>query len=104
MPQIETGIEGTITISPTHGGAIRVGEESSRPLANISFVVTKGAGAVSEFTTDGQGKFKVLLAPGHYTVARKGWQKGIGRYGPFEVDVATSQVTKVEWHCDSGMR
>ena len=104
MPTVETGIEGTITISPTHGGPIRVGEESSRPLANISFVVANDAGTVSEFTTDGQGKFKVSLASGHYTVARKGWQKGIGRYGPFEVDVATGQITKVEWRCDSGMR
>ena len=30
MPQAETGIEGTITISPTHGGPVRVGEEGSR--------------------------------------------------------------------------
>jgi hypothetical protein len=104
MPKAETGIEGTITISPTHGGRIRVGEQSSRPLANIGFVVTNDAGAISEFTTNGQGKFKVLLAPGRYMVARKGWQKGIGHYGPFEVDVATGQITKVEWHCDSGMR
>jgi hypothetical protein len=104
MPKVETGIEGTITISPTHGGPVRVGEESSRKLADITFVVTNDAGTVSEFTTDGQGQFKVLLAPGHYTVARKGWQKGIGRYGPFEVDVATAQITKVEWRCDSGMR
>ena len=93
-----------ITISPIHGGPVRPGIPSSKPLANATFVVFNATGPVAEFTTDDQGWFKIALAPGHYTVARKGQQKGVGRYGPFEVDVATSQVTKVEWHCDSGMR
>jgi hypothetical protein len=104
MPQSETGIEGIITMSPAHGGPTRVGEQSSRPLANTPFVVSNDRGTVAEFTTDDQGKFKVLIAPGHYTVARKGAQKGIGRFGPFEVDVAASQITRVQWQCDSGMR
>ena len=104
MPQLETGIEGIITISPAHGGPIRVGEQSSRPLANTPFVVSNESGRVAEFTTDDQGKFKVLIAPGRYTVAREGPQKGIGRFGPFDVDVAAGQITKVQWQCDSGMR
>jgi hypothetical protein len=103
-PKAETGIEGIITMSPTHGGPVRVGEDSSRPLANMPFVVSNENGTVAEFATDEQGRFKVALAPGHYTVSRKGWQKGIGRYGPFEVNVAAGQLTKVEWRCDSGMR
>jgi hypothetical protein len=104
MPQSETGIEGIITMSPAHGGPIRVGEQSSRPLANTPFVLSNDSGTVGEFTTDDQGKFKVLIAPGRYTVARKGPQKGIGRFGPFDVDVGAGQITKVQWQCDSGMR
>lgn len=104
MATNESGIEGVITVSPAHGGAIRVGEQSSKPLANVPFVVANERGAIADFTTDGQGRFKVALPPGHYTVARKGMQKGIGRYGPFEVDVRDDQMTKVEWRCDSGMR
>jgi hypothetical protein len=104
VPQAETGIEGTITISPAHGGSVRVGERNSRPLASTNFVVSKDGGTVAEFTTDDQGKFKVLIAAGHYTVARKGPKKGIGRFGPFDVDVAAGQITKVQWQCDSGMR
>src|SRR5205814_4279452 len=68
MPQAETGIEGTITMSPTHGGPVRVDEESSRPLANMPFVVSNETGTVAEFVTDEQGRFKVRLVPGHYTV------------------------------------
>jgi hypothetical protein len=103
-PTVEAGIEGTIKMSPAHGGAVRVGEQSSRPLANISFVITKEGSTVAEFTTDDQGRFKVSVAPGHYTVTRKGPQKGIGHFGPFAVDVAAGQMTKVAWNCDSGMR
>jgi hypothetical protein len=102
--QNETGIEGVITISPTHGGPVRVGEASSKPLANATFVVVNSNASVAEFTTDDHGTFKVSVAPGHYTVSRKGQQRGIGRYGPFDVDVAAGQTTKVQWRCDSGMR
>jgi len=104
MPQAETGIEGVITISPIHGGPVRPGIASSKPLANTTFVVSNANGAVAEFTTDDQGRFKSALTPGHYFVAKKGEQHKIGRYGPFDVDVTAAQVTKVEWHCDTGMR
>ena len=100
-----TGIEGRITISPTHGGPIRVGEQSSsRPLTNITFVATKDGGGATEFTTDDQGHFKVLLEPGHYTITKKGQSSGIGRYGPFDALVVAGQMTRQEWQCDSGMR
>ena len=102
--QAHTGIQGYINISPAHGGAVRVGEQSSKPLANAIFVATNQSGTVAEFMTDDHGWFKVSLPPGHYTVTRKGPQKGIGRYGPFDIDVVTGQMTRVEWQCDSGMR
>jgi hypothetical protein len=104
MPETaDTGFEGVITVGP-HGGPVRPGMPSSAPLANAAFVVGNENGAIAEFTTDGQGRFKVSLTPGHYTVTKKDQQKGIGRYGPFDVDVAAGQMTKVEWHCDTGMR
>ena len=104
MTTNESGIEGVITVSPRHGGPVRVGEQGSKPLANVPFVVTNEKGPVAEFTTDDQGHFKIMLAAGHYSVARKGGQGKIGRYGPFDVDVVAGQMTKLEWRCDSGMR
>ena len=105
MPEAaETGIEGVMTVGPIHGGPVRPGIPSTKPLANATFVVGNETGAVAEFTTDDQGRFRVSLAPGHYTVTKKDHQKGIGRYGPFNVDVTAGQMTKVEWHCDTGMR
>ena len=102
--ELGTGIEGVITISPTHGGPIRPGISSSKPLANATFVATSEKDTAAEFTTDSEGHFRISLAPGHYTVSLKNRKGGIGRYGPFDVDVVAGQMTKVEWHCDTGMR
>ena len=103
-PEPGTGIEGVISIGPTHGGPARIGVPDSKPLANTTFVVENEKGAVTSFTTDDQGRFRISLAPGHYTVSRRDAQPKIGRYGPFDVDVVAGQMTKVAWSCDSGMR
>lgn len=103
-PEKNTGIEGVISVSPAHGGPARVGVPNSRPLANVEFTVENANGAVASFTTDQDGRFRVSLAPGHYTISRKGEKHKIGRYGPFAADVVAGQLTKVEWNCDSGMR
>ena len=100
----DTGIEGVILISPTHGGPIRPGIASSAPLRETEFVVRKGEEIISTFKTDAEGKFRLLLPPAHYTVSRANWSGRIGRYGPFEVDVAAGQISKVQWICDTGMR
>jgi hypothetical protein len=100
-----TGIDGIISVAPIHPGPERPGIPNSNPLANTTFVVANQAGgAASEFTTDDQGHFKILLEPGHYTVAKKGAPTKIGRCGPFEAFVVAGQINHVEWRCDSGMR
>ena len=101
---VETGIEGLITISPTQPGPIRDDTPGSKPLANTAFVVESQKGQVASFTTDDQGHFRIPLAPGHYTVAIKGRKSSIGHFGPFEADVVSGKMTKVEWQCDSGIR
>ena len=103
-PGQETGLAGVIMIGPTHGGPIRPGMASSLPLAHTDFVVQQEDREVATFTTDENGRFRVSLPPGHYTVSKKGKKGGIGKYGPFEVDVVAGQVATVEWHCDTGMR
>ena len=100
-----TGIEGVITFGPTQGGPIKVDTPSSKPLANATFVVENEKGAeIASFTTDDQGRFRVPLTPGHYTVSKEGKKPGIGHYGPFDVDVVAGRMTKVQWECDSGIR
>ena len=100
----ESGIEGAITISPANPGPIRADAPGSKPLASATFVIENKNGEVVSFTTDDQGRFRVSLPPGHYKVLLKGRKTTIGRFGPFEVDVATGKMTNVQWECDSGIR
>jgi Carboxypeptidase regulatory-like domain len=83
---------------------VRADAPSSQPLANATFVVENQKEEVASFTTDGQGRFRTPLAPGHYKISLKGKRSGVGKYGPFEVDVVAGQMTKVQWKCDSGIR
>ncbi len=100
----ESGIEGVITISPANPGPVRVDAVGSVPLANATFAVEKNNGEVISFTTDDQGRFRVSLPPGHYKISLKGRKSSIGRFGPFEADVAPGKMTSVQWECDSGIR
>ena len=91
-------------IYPSQPGPTRIDTPDSKPLANTAFVVKNQKGEVTSFTTDDQGQFRIPLAPGHYTVSIKGRTSSIGHFGPFEVDVVSSKMTKVQWTCDSGIR
>lgn len=86
------------------GGPVRQGVPDSRPLANTTFEVKQGDLVAASFTTDDQGRFRISLSPGHYSVTRKDWKVRVGFYGPFEVDVVAGQIKKVEWNCDTGMQ
>ena len=100
----ESGIEGVITIYPSQPGPTRIDAPDSKPIANTAFVVNNQKGEAASFTTDDQGQFRIPLAPGHYTVSIKGRKSTIGHFGPFEVDVVSGKMTKVQWKCDSGIR
>jgi hypothetical protein len=100
----KTGIEGIITIGPVRPGPPSDGIVSSKPLANATFTVESERGIITSFTTDEEGHFRISLNPGHYTVSAKDKKGGIGRYGPFDVNVVAGEMTKVEWQCDTGMR
>jgi hypothetical protein len=101
---LSTGIEGTFSISPTHGGPTREGESDSAPLAKTDFEVTTKTGPVTTFTTDGSGHFRIPLAPGVYFIKRKGAMAKVGQCGPFEVEVTSAGFKRGHWECDSGLR
>ena len=100
---ITTGLEGKIRIGPTHGGPVHQGVEESKPLGKTVFVVRQQDKIVASFETDDHGRFKLALAPGKYLVSKKDWKGIPGNYGPFEVEIVSGQVKKVQWNCDSGM-
>jgi hypothetical protein len=104
-PDRVTGIEGVITVSPTRPGPIRAGSDipNAAPLPNAVFSVGNEKGVVTSFTTDSEGRFRVSLKPGHCVIvlAEHRFPRPCG---PFEIDVESAKMTKVEWRCDTGMR
>jgi len=102
-PPIDTGVEGVISVSPNRPGPQRIDGPAIGPAPNILFVVKRGETKVASFTTDAEGRFRIRLAPGHYSVSREDPGAAIGHWR-FEVDVVAGQVTKVNWTGDSGMR
>lgn len=99
-----TGVEGVIKVSPSQPGPTKTDAPSSVPLQNVTFLVEGESGATTSFTTDDAGRFRVSLPPGHYKISRKGERSALGHFGPFDVDIVTGKMTKVEWECDSGLR
>ena len=99
----ETGIEGVISEGPIFPGPSNHGQPDSRPLANAEFVVKQENSMVTSIKTDEQGRFRVLLSSGHYTVWSKG-REGNGGNCSFEVDVVAGEIKQVKWNCDTGLR
>ena len=102
-PPGTSGIEGTVLVSPSRPGPIRKDEPSVAPVRNVKFLVKAGDATVKTFTTDSEGRFQVVLPPGHYVIQREGAGARIGRWR-FEADVVAGEMTKVNWTADSGMR
>ena len=100
-----TGIEGVVMVSPIWPGPIKKGSEKPNvaPVASAVFSVANEKGTVTSFTTDNEGRFRLFLSPGHYVVSLAEYRFA-RPCGPFEIDVESGKMTKVEWRCDSGMR
>jgi hypothetical protein len=100
-----SGIQGIVTIKPARPGPIRAGSElpDTVPLPSATFSISSENGPVRSFTTDAQGRFRVLLKPGHYVVSLAD-NRFPRPCGPFETHVVADKMTHVQWRCDSGMR
>jgi hypothetical protein len=103
-PEARTSLEGSIFLHTISGGPVKQGVPDSKPLANTTFDVKKGDLTVASFTTDDQGRFRISLPSGHYSISKKDWKSRVGFYGPFKVDIAAGQIKKVQWNCDTGMQ
>jgi hypothetical protein len=100
---LSSGIEGVILVSPSHPGPTRKDEPEAAPAANVSFAVMKADAKIASLTTDAEGRFRIALPPGHYTVLRGDSGARIGHWH-FEAEVKPGEMTSVRWVADSGMR
>jgi hypothetical protein len=98
-----SGIEGVILISHIPPRMTRSDVPSPAALVDAPFTVTNDNRiVVASFVTDDQGRFRVLLGPGRYTVSQQDGKSRIRQCGPWGADVVAGQMTKVEWYCETG--
>lgn len=102
----ESGIEGQAVISPVRPGPIREGQSSSAPYKTTLVVRGVNDGReVARFETGSDGRFRVTLPPGTYTV---GPPERAGRFLPRgseeTVRVEPGRFAQVTINFDSGMR
>lgn len=100
----ESGIEGMVTISPTCGGPVRPGQDCTAPYQAVITVLDAANKAVDQATSDAQGRFRLPLPPGVYTLRPERPKPGIATAADITVTVEAGRVTSVEIMYDSGLR
>lgn len=106
-PQAESGIEGQAVISPARPGPLRQGQSGSAPYQTTLVVVNTGDGReVTRFETGVDGRFRVSLPPGEYTIGPppSTQPRRFMRGEEHTVKVLQGQFTNVTISFDSGMR
>lgn len=107
IPQGESGIEGQAVISPAHPGPLRQGQQSSKPYQTALVVVNASDGReAARVQTGSDGRFRVSLPPGEYTVgpAPDRQPRKFPRGEEQTVIVQPGKFTNVTISFDSGMR
>ena len=98
-----SGIEGTVTVGPTCPVERLASPCPERPISRGVSVQDRSGRQVAHFTTGADGRFRVALAPGTYTVV--GDRNGIlPRPIPTTATVREGQYTHVDVRYDSGIR
>ncbi|HZY41399.1 MAG TPA: hypothetical protein VFF59_05290 [Anaerolineae bacterium] len=101
----KSGLQVTATIGPTCPGPQRVGQVCTAPYVGEFIVSTREGREVARFTTDDQGRSKLDLPPGDYSVSPKlDSARGLPRGGPIDVQVIAGAYTEVMFELDTGMR
>ena len=95
-------IVGQILLSPAFPVA-RAGEPNQRGVPGRVAVVDATGAIVAEVTSDPQGRFLVVLPPGHYTV-RLTSLRWPAASEPQPITVESGHVTKIDLLFDAGIR
>lgn len=102
IPAGTSGIEGQVTIGPMCPVVMLNDPCPDQPYQATVDVLDASGKQVAQFQSDAQGRFKVALAPGVYTIRPQ--RAGIARAPQQDVTVIAGQFTPVEIVYDSGIR
>lgn len=99
-----SGIEGTVTLSPTCGGPQREGVDCRVPYADVELRLLRKDGSVaSQAKTSPSGQYRLPAPAGHYQVQVMRPNK-ITRCPRLDAVVEPRGYTAIDIECDSGIR
>ncbi|MCP9485468.1 MAG: carboxypeptidase-like regulatory domain-containing protein [Gaiellaceae bacterium MAG52_C11] len=100
--ETSSGIRGLVLRGPTQP-VCTIGTPCEEPAARELLSVTRGGRIVARIRTGSDGRFRVSLAPGRYTVATTA--SGFGRSAsPVFVLVRSGRYARVTLRIDTGIR
>lgn len=101
----ESGVSGTVTVSPARSGPQRVDEPSTKPFSGAEVQLRGTAGTiVARANADSNGKFRILAPAEQYELNIDTHRSLYPRCPGQSVQVADGQIAHVDVTCDSGMR
>lgn len=101
----ESGVSGTVSISPALPGPQRAGEASSRAFSGAEVLLRDPHGRiVARANADSKGNFRFLAPAGQYELHVDTHGAPYPRCQAESAQVSDAQLTRVDIVCDSGMR
>ena len=101
----QTGVIGTVSVSPARPGPQREGERDTSALQGAAVQLRDTQdNLVASATTDAQGQFSMLAPAGDYIVRVNFNGQRFPRCAAVEASVPAGQFAHVDVVCDSGMR
>jgi hypothetical protein len=99
-----SGIEGRVLIGPACPGPVKIDQPCpDKPYQATISVLSEDGTPVTQFISRADGRFKILLPPGRYTLHPQS-PSAYPRAGDQTIDVQDDRFSKVEIHYDSGIR
>ena len=104
-PPADSGIEGTVTIGPMCPVEREDSPCPDQPFEATIVIENEGGDEVTEVTSGEDGRFRVALAPGRYTLVPQSPSAGAPpQAGKQAVEVLAGAYTQVAVQYDSGIR
>ena len=98
-----SGLRGIVTRGPI--GPVCVAEQPcTEPAPDVTLVFASGGHVVGKTTTDGEGRYRIRLAPGLYRVSRTGEARLGRRMEPVQARVVLGRFARVDFSIDTGIR
>lgn len=102
LAAVVSGLFGTVVLSPSMP-VCQVGKPCTAPAAGVKLTFSRGATTVKSAVTTSTGQYRVVLAPGVYTV-RPALRSKLVRLAPTTVTVARGIARRRNFTIDTGIR